>query len=303
TRERGWIDFLASVPLLMFNSGPTAFALITGGTALMGLGGILNLLKVIKAIRIARILRLLRIIKIFRRIKHISSPMVQRHVASITAIGVSVLVFSLLAFSAISGIVNIEGMDSAFFSHQQKIVSHLKEKQDDPADFVLSLGSIQETEETLLIVKFREQTLYSRYENSYYRDYFGSGDYNYMKEGDLEFFFDLRPYVKQLSRESLIFFFIVILIVLAYLFIYSPQFALTVSDPIHVMRKGMDEKGYNLEVKIPEKFQEDDVYQLAKLYNERFLPLKDRAHADEEEISAIDLHIDDIPNLFKKENE
>ena len=51
-QERGWIDFLASIPLLMFNSGPTVLALLSQGTIFAGLGGILNVSKVIKAIRI-----------------------------------------------------------------------------------------------------------------------------------------------------------------------------------------------------------------------------------------------------------
>ena len=89
-RGRGWVDFLASVPLLMFHSGPYAAAFLFGGAAVGGIAGVLNLLKVIKAIRIARILRLLRIIKLFRRIKNVSSPMAQRHLAGVTTIGVTV---------------------------------------------------------------------------------------------------------------------------------------------------------------------------------------------------------------------
>ena len=33
--ERGWIDFLASIPLLMFNSGPALLSLYTGGAAVL----------------------------------------------------------------------------------------------------------------------------------------------------------------------------------------------------------------------------------------------------------------------------
>jgi hypothetical protein len=42
--ERGWIDLLASIPLLMFNSGPFALTMLTGQGIAVGLGGILNLL-------------------------------------------------------------------------------------------------------------------------------------------------------------------------------------------------------------------------------------------------------------------
>ncbi|MCK5007184.1 MAG: ion transporter [Spirochaetales bacterium] len=300
--ERGWIDFLASVPLLMFNSGPLALTLLTGQGIAVGLGGILNLLKVIKAIRIARILRFLRIVKIFRRIKNVSSPMAQRHIASITAISVTVLVLSLLFFTVFSSSLQLDGLDTAFAEQQEAVADHLDENKDDPADFVFALETLRETCPSLLIVKYRGQALYSRYSDSYYQEFFAPGDYTYLRKDDLEFFFDQRPYVSQLSRESILFFVIVVLVVLAYLLIYSPHFALTISDPIHVMRRGLEETNYNLEVKIPQKYETDDVFQMASLYNEKYLPLKDRTQSKEGQ-SLIELDTADVSHLFPEEEE
>jgi hypothetical protein len=300
--ERGWIDFLASVPLLMFNSGPLALTLLTGQGIAVGLGGILNLLKVIKAIRIARILRFLRIVKIFRRIKNVSSPMAQRHIASITAISVTVLVLSLLFFTVFSSSLQLDGLDTAFAEQQEAVADHLDENKDDPADFVFALETLRETCPSLLIVKYRGQALYSRYSDSYYQEFFAPGDYTHLRKDDLEFFFDQRPYVSQLSRESILFFVIVVLVVLAYLLIYSPHFALTISDPIHVMRRGLEETNYNLEVKIPQKYEADDVFQMASLYNEKYLPLKDRTQSKEGQ-SLIDLDTADVSHPFPEEEE
>lgn len=300
--ERGWIDFLASVPLLMFNSGPLALTLLTGQGIAVGLGGILNLLKVIKAIRIARILRFLRIVKIFRRIKNVSSPMAQRHIASITAISVTVLVLSLLFFTVFSSSLQLDGLDTAFAEQQEAVADHLDENKDDPADFVFALETLRETCPSLLIVKYRGQALYSRYSDSYYQEFFAPGDYTHLRKDDLEFFFDQRPYVSQLSRESILFFVIVVLVVLAYLLIYSPHFALTISDPIHVMRRGLEETNYNLEVKIPQKYETDDVFQMASLYNEKYLPLKDRTQSKEGQ-SLIELDTVDVSHLFPEEEE
>ena len=300
--ERGWIDFLASVPLLMFNSGPFALTLLTGQGIAVGLGGILNLLKVIKAIRIARILRFLRIVKIFRRIKNVSSPMAQRHVASITAISVTIVVLSLLFFTMFSPNLQLNGLDTAFSAQQQAVADHLDENKDDPADFVFALETFRETYSHLLIVKYRGQTLFSRYSDSHYGEFFAPGDYTYLRKGDLELFFDQRPFVRQLSRESILFFVIVVLVVLAYLLIYSPHFALTVSDPIHVMRRGLEEPNYNLEVKIPQLYERDDVFQLATLYNEKYLPLKDRTQSKEGQ-SLIELDMADVSRIFPEEEE
>ncbi len=281
TLERGWIDFLASIPLLMFNSGPAAAAMITGHGIVIGAGGILNLLKVIKAIRIARILRFLRIIKIFRGIKNIWSPMAQRHVASVTTISVTVVVFSLLFFTVASGGLHFNGLEEAFTEEQRKTAAYLVDNKDDPSQLATALKILEAVDTSLLVVRHRGQLLFTRYSDGYYRETFTYGDYSYLQRDELELFFDQRPLVRQLSRQSLLFFFIVVLVVLAYLLIYSPHFALTVSDPIHVMRRGLEEADYNLEAKVPEKYADDDVFRLAAAYNEKFLTLKDRTQSEE----------------------
>ena len=89
--------------------------------------------------------------------------------------------------------------------------------------------------------------------------------------------------------------------VLSFLFIYSPHFALTISDPIHIMRRGLQEEDYNLEVKISEKYQDDDVYQLTRLYNEKYLTLKARNQGDENK-PLLDLGLADIKDILGEDD-
>jgi nitrogen fixation/metabolism regulation signal transduction histidine kinase len=96
-----------------------------------------------------------------------------------------------------------------------------------------------------------------------------------------------------------VFFVAILLIVLAYVLLYSPRFALDITDPVHVMKRGMEESGYNLEVKIPSQRAGEDVFELAGLYNRIFLPMKDRASAQEDQGSA--LAIDDIRSFVEKQ--
>ena len=227
--------------------------------------------------------------------------MAQRHVANITAIGVTVLVFSLLIFTFFVGSLGVKGMDTATFSHQEDIAVQLSSQKENKPALAASLNILKETEESLLIVKISGKAVYSRFDNGYYEQNFGPGEYSYFSDGSFEAFFDLRPYVQQLSRESLLFFVIVAILVLAFLFIYSPHFALTISDPIHVMRRGLREDDYNLEVKIPEKYQDDDVYQLARLYNEKYLPLKARNQGDENK-PLLNLGLADIDDILEEDH-
>jgi hypothetical protein len=287
--RRGWIDLLASIPLLLLNSGPSAYAVILGGAAIGGAAGILNVLKVVKAVRIARILRLLRVLKIFKQIKNTDSEMAQRHVSKITTMGVSLFVFVLLIFSIFS---QLTGMPSADLKNEKVMVDVIMAYTDGKTD-----GA--EMYSDLLIVKKKGETVFTRFDNDYYSDNFGFEDYQFAEYMDYQFFFDTRDIEKIQSKDNLMFFIIIVFLVIGYTLVYSPHFAITVSDPIHVMRRGLEEKSYNFEVKIDPDYREDDLFRLAEDYNNIFLPMKDRSQAEEEvDADSLELKMDDIKNMF-----
>jgi hypothetical protein len=296
--ERGWIDFLASVPLLIFSSGPPVASYFLSGTAVIGVGGFLNILKIIKAIRVARILRLLRILKLFRNIKYTDSRMAQRHLAKIITISVTVVVFSLFGYSILSEYVEAINPDAPIKQRTARVGELLEERSLTPAELP---SRIPLMDEDVLIVKARGKTVYTRYSQGYYDDQFGSGDYTVLESGDWMIFMDWRQANEDRALrqawQTLFFFCIVILILVCYLILYSPHFAITVTDPIHVMLKGLRDRDYNLEVKIPERYSEDDVFQLGERYNEVYLPMKDLQQDAEEEASS--LQIDDISDILE----
>lgn len=296
--ERGWIDLLASVPLLLLSSGPAVLSYWSGTATIIGIGGILNVLKVVKAIRIARILRLLRVLKIFARIRNTDSAMAQRHVAKITTVAVSVLVSGVLVLTVVSSLLALPSLEADYQERTFRVIRHIDENNlATPGNG--ELESFAEVEPMVLIVQSEGKTAYSRYDNDHFAKYFGPTDYAYGEAGDLRVFFDLRPVDREQSRTNMLYFLIIVLIVAAYMVYYSPHFALTISDPIHVMRRGMSEKGYNLEVKIPPLYRDDEVYRLGKLYNEVYLPLKDRTTGgDDSEI--LDLKLDDIKDILRE---
>ena len=276
-RERGWVDFLASIPLLLLNSLPHALALLAGAGLLSGLGSFLNVLKVIKAVRIARILRLLRVVKLFRGIRHARSPMAQGHVSSITTIAVSILVLWMLAASIMEAAGIIPGLERAFSQDQAARAAAISEAGPAAPGLALKAAAISAMDRTILAVRPQGgDVVWSRYPASYYAANFLAGDYGYLLTGGVEVFLDERPLAAAAAREGIVFFIAVMLTTLAFLFIYAPRFALQISDPIHVMKRGMAEDGYNLEVHIPPGHLGDDVFELAALYNTIYLPLKDR---------------------------
>ena len=130
---------------------------------------------------------------------------------------------------------------------------------------------------------------------------FGTGDYIYMEKDGYSFFFDMREVNRFESRNNLMFFLIIVIITILLMFVYSPHFAMTISDPIHVMRRGFDERGYNFQVKILEKYKDDDVFKLGELYNDVYLAMKDIQNQQDSEPDnpdELDLKLEDLGDIF-----
>lgn len=295
-KKRGWIDFLASIPLLLLNSGPSFLALMMGGGIVFGIGSMLNILKIVKAIRIARILRLLRILKIFRQIKYIGSTMAQRHITKINTLSISTVVFTLFVFSLFAGSISLPSIDVEMNKHHiSGIESFFKmDITNDPAEKARIFSNF---DSSLLIAKQDGKTVYSRYDNPYYKSMFGPTDYIYVEKNAWIFFFDMRSVLKVQSVYNILFFLIVIVLIVMFIIYYSPHFALTVTDPIHVMKRGFLDRTYNLEVEIPDKYRDDDIFILGDLYNKNYLPLKQRERDRTDKQS--DLSLDDIQDIFE----
>jgi len=64
------------------------------------------------------------------------------------------------------------------------------------------------------------------------------------------------------------------------------------------MRRGFKEPDYNLNVKIPHMYEEDDIYALASLYNEIYLPLKDINQSVDKPVNT-DINLADYKDLLK----
>lgn len=300
-RQRGWIDFLASVPLLLLSSIPNTLALLAGVGLVTGVGSFLNVLKVIKAVRIARILRLLRVIKLFRGIRYARSPMAQRHLATIITISVTVLVVWSIGASIMESAGVLPGLEAPYAAGQTARMQAIVSGDNTPAVLTQRAAAVAALDQSILAVRVENgPTVWSRYDTAYYSTHFLAGEYGYRQYNGVEIFTDERPAAQASARESLIFFVAVLLTVLGFLFFYAPRFALGISDPVYIMKRGMAEKDYNLEVRIPPDQAEDDVFELAGLYNRIFLPLKDRQGSDTHE-SQSSLSIDDVRDLVEKE--
>ena len=292
--RRGWVDFVASVPLLLFNSGPSVYFLLSGA-AFAGGVGVLNILKVIKAVRVARILRMLRVLKIFRSIKSIDSVMTQRHLTRIIS-AVVVSIITIMFFGSILFSANFISSASNSVSENQpeKIAQFISDKAESNKQQIYDYVKI---DQEILLIKNEGRTLFSRYTDNQYAEDFGPGDFSYYKNEKTEVFFDLRFENSQDALPGMLLLITIVFAVLVLMFIYSPHFAMTISDPVFVMLKGMRDKDYNLEVDIPVRYKEDDIFKLSKVYNDKFLTMKARENEENSESESV-IKIENLDDLF-----
>lgn len=296
-RGFGWIDLLASIPLLLFSSGPVVYGLLAGGVPVFGLGRSLNLLKTVKIVRVSRILRVLRMLKVVRQLKRTDSVMAQRHIGKIAT---SVLTSCILVFSVGSFLIqNVAGhfFEEMYWSSIESASQALGSASS--AELHSEVQRIARVLPSLLKVKSEGKDLFLRHDSFYLATRFGPYDFFYEQRGPVELYFDYRPLNRNQAEQSLLVFAIVLGTLLVLLFYYAPHFAITVTDPLFVMLKGFKEPSYNLEVKILPPLKGDEVFQLAEQYNEEFLPLKQR-NLSMGEMEGPNIQWEAVSELFKK---
>lgn len=291
--ERGWVDFFSSQPLLLFDSGPSVFILLSGSAAAGDASiGTLNVLKIVKAIRVTRILRLVRILKIFGKIHNTESKMAQHHTATISTIAVFTMVVILVSFSLVgNGFVYIEKRRQ----HYQSLISS------DLSPVRAVFLSWLKMDENVLKVERKNRSLYEKIPGKEFNTKYASDDYIIVKNTDYRLLISIVDIHQRISFFHIQNFFIIIFLVLGIMFIYTRHFAQNISDLIHILNKGFRKRDYNLQVKIREEFRDEEVYKLARFYNDAYLPAKlRRIHAEEQENKKSGLSMEDLTGFTGK---
>jgi hypothetical protein len=292
--ERGWVDFIASVPLLILNSGPSTYILLFGSAGINVTAGALNILKIVKAIRITRVLRLIRILKIFGKIKNANSVMAQRHIATIA----TTVCASMLGIIMILGIFNFPGFNESgdsrvnIYRNQIRGYAAMSSRWGNVSLFEQMKTGMQNDPNVLRIEAGGE--FYNRYNEAYLHEHFNYEDVNELTVGQIKITLSMKDIRKIESKVTILYFAIIVFTIFSLMVFYSRHFVQTVTDVIHVINKGMSEPDYLLEAKIKLQFKTDDIFTLAEKYNTVWLTLKDKHKkelyniADKEDAVSVD---------------
>jgi len=276
--QRGWIDALSSVPLLLLVSGPTVvFFLIGDAQVAMGLS-FLSILKTAKAIRVTRILRLIRIIKLFGKIQNTESAMTNRHIGTISTISVVTLIFVLILVQFLQ-FVNL-GDHKTYLDTRMKDISLVLNtkavtKKSNQA-IVNYIKASPHQQDILVLYGPKNKVLYTHpNKDDLMWSSFNKGK---PKKINKNYSVVLSYYMADAvhAKVNMIIFLAILSLIMAMMFFYSRLFAQQVTDIMFVMNKGFKDWDYNLQAKENPNFATDEVFQLAKTYNIKWLPLKNQ---------------------------
>lgn len=293
--ERGWVDFISSYPLILLDSGPSLFFLLTidahsgvGATAAM------KVLKVVKAVRITRILRLVRVIKIFGKIHNAESKMAQHHTATITTTAVFTIVSVLLGFTLIFG------TSALHFSKERSeeyinLIDGLKRISDmNGVGYRESSEGIFLADKNILKIIYTGGTVVERMTDSEFKKYYDQEDYMQVTGKACTLFVSLIDINKEIALEHMQNFLIIIFIVFAFMLLYTKHFVQNISDAVHILNLGFRKKDYNLLIKIPDEKADHEIFRLAKFYNDAYLPAKMKRNDSESAKKSTSLSMKDM---------
>lgn len=278
--QRGWIDLLSSVPLLLLNSAPRTIILLAPENPEMLLFSgldIANLMKVVKAVRITRILRFIRMIKLFGKIHNAESTMAQRHIARIATLSVSMILLVLISGNLIHGGSPVErAIEQRSRAYRVQLDRLARVASDELIRPKMAAELFRNNPDFIALEVFKTGSFLGKVNRVDFLNKYDIQDYTTVSTSMYKIHISLLDERQQEAWQNLLYLIIIIVLVVALMTFYSKHFVQTVTDVVHVMKRGMSEPDYNLQVKILERYSGDEIFELAQLYNEQWLPVKDR---------------------------
>ena len=271
--SRGWVDFIAAVPLLFLNSGPLVIlTFLTGTSEGIAAVGVLNILKVVKAIRVTRVLRLIRVMKIFGKIRNAESKMAQHHTASVSTVAVTVILAVLIIFAFALGDPiesSLSERKSYYHDLASRVFGMVGYDEESKKEIV---ENVFNGDTRILKLYQRDNLFLSRVSEEDWSLKYSSEDYFEVQNSGFTIFVTAVDINKNRAQNSIMIFTVIIVLVFGLMLIYTRHFVQTISDVLFILLRGFKEKSYSLQVKIPKEYKDHEIFQLSSFYNDKFLP-------------------------------
>ncbi len=274
--QRGWVDLLASVPLLLLYSGPMIFYIstITHVSMVSGITS-LRILKLIKIIRITRVLRLLRVLKIFGKISKSATKMVRHHIATITTTALASLILGLFLIKLVFGIFNWPGIEVFTSKRKQQYKNMIKQatvlsgQEQYKININQALVILFATEKHILNVSNEGRDIIEKHEPKEMLNKFDLNDLHYFEVGSIGIWFQITDINKQIAKKNIEIFLLVLFILGGLLFFYSEHFIKYVAMPLDAIQQKITDPAYSPQLQTKKAYEEDEVYEIFNILGKK----------------------------------
>jgi hypothetical protein len=229
----GWIDLIASLPLLVFDSGPRLLAVLSGvaiSGSMVGVFGLFRLIRFVRVIRIVRLTRLLKATENFKssgRKKIVVTQVDDRSINSETNLGLIVVggvLISALVFSILVDIVGFRGTQPALEAHYNGIIQELSDKDLIASPNLTYAKTLSSINPGILGISQRGRVIYTRESAGFRNHQYGVLDYKYVliSETETEFYISTLDFQADDALKSLLLF-VLSLVLLQLLYFFGPS--------------------------------------------------------------------------------
>ena len=272
--QRGWIDLLASVPLLLLYSGPMVYTIskVVQVTVISQLVSF-KTLKMLRIIRISRILRLLRILKIFGKLSKSGTKMIKHHIATIATTAIASLIIGLFLIRIIFNFLNWPGLE--FFGNQRgKQYSKMIDKANILAgqfkiNIQQSLNLLFMADKRVLMLSHDGQTIISKDEVKELLTQYGINDLMIVEKDSTTLWFDVSDINKHIAKNNLEIFTLVIFILGGILLLYSKHFIKYITLPLDAIQQKITDPSYSPQIMVNKAYKDDEVYEILDTLNKK----------------------------------
>ncbi len=272
--ERGWIDFLASIPLLLLYSGPMVYYIskITQVTMISGIATF-KTLKLIKMIRISRILRLLRILKIFGKISKSAAKMVKHHVATVATTALASLIIGLFLIQLLFNALGWPGIEIFGNKREQQYKDTIIEAS------VISEQYNIEIKQALILLLGKDKYILNLSHNGQdviekdeFKNIFNRydiSDLHYFEIEKIKVWYHIKDVNMQVAKNNIEIFLLVLFILCGILFFYAKHFIKYVALPLDALQQKITDPDYNPKLDITKAYEDDEVFEIFKILGKK----------------------------------
>jgi len=272
--QRGWIDFLASVPLLFLYSGPMVYSVIkiANVTSLSQLATF-KTLKLLKIIRISRILRLLRVLKVFGKISKTAAKMVKHHIATVTTTALSALILGLFIIHLLFSALNWPGIE--VFSNKRRLQykSMINKATVLSAKFNITknqaLNILFVTEARVLKLSNNDENILEKYSLKEMLANFGLEDLAYFELDGVNIWYQIKDINMQIAKGNIEIFLLVLFILFGLVFFYSKHFVTYIALPLDALQQKITDPDYKPQLKVKKAYEDDEVFEIFKILGKK----------------------------------